>query len=92
MIKSFKHKGLKLFYETGSTAKINPRHADKLHNILQVLDYATEPKQLYFPAFQLHQLRGNLNGYYSISVNSHWRVIFKFEDKDIILVNYLDYH
>ncbi len=41
MIKSWRHKGLELFYETGSTAKINANHANKLHDILQVLDVAT---------------------------------------------------
>jgi len=37
MIKSWRHKGLKLFYDTGSTAKIQRKHADKLHDILQQL-------------------------------------------------------
>ena len=92
MIKSWKHKGLKLFYETGSKAKIQSKHAKKLHDILQVLDFATEPEQLDLPGLGFHVLRGDLKGYYSVSVNGNWRVIFMFDGSDVILVDYLDYH
>lgn len=37
MIKSWQPKGLKLFYTTGSTAKIQAHHTDKIHDILQAL-------------------------------------------------------
>ena len=92
MIKSWKHKGLKLFYETGSTAKINPAHADKLHDILQALDFVTTPKQMNFPGLDLHQLKGKLKDFYAVKVSGSWRVIFMFEGQHVILVDYLDYH
>jgi proteic killer suppression protein len=92
MIKSWQHKGLKLFYETGSTAKINSQHADKLHDILQVLDVATTANELNLPGFKLHKLSGDLKNFYSVKVNTNWRLIFKFEDHDVILVDYVDYH
>ena len=92
MIKSWRHKGLRLFYETGSTAKIQAKHADKLHDILQALDFATAPEQMNFPGLDFHKLSGDLKGYYSVTVNKNWRVIFMFEGKDAILVNYIDYH
>jgi proteic killer suppression protein len=92
MITSWKHKGLKLFYETGSTAKIKPAHADKLHDILQALDVITDPEQMNFPGLRLHKLRGKLKGFYSVTVNKNWRVIFSFDGVNVILVDYLDYH
>lgn len=92
MIKSWRHKGLKLFYETGNTAKIQVKHADKLHDILQVLDVATAPEQMNFPGLGLHKLTGQLKGFYSVKVSSNWRVIFGFEGSNAILVDYLDYH
>ena len=49
MIKNWQHKGLKLFYDTGSTAKIQSKHKDKLHDILQALDFVTAPEQMNFP-------------------------------------------
>lgn len=92
MIKSWQHKGLKLFYDTGSTAKIQRKHADKLHDILQALDFATAPQQMNLPGLEFHALKGNLKRFYSVKVNANWRIIFAFEDKDAILIDYIDYH
>ena len=92
MIISFKHKGLKLFFETGSTAKINANHADKLHDILQLLDVINKPEQMNMPGWRFHSLTGDMQGFYSITVNKNWRVIFSFEGSNATLVNYLDYH
>jgi proteic killer suppression protein len=92
MIKSWRHKGLKLFYETGSTVKINANHADRLHDILQVLDFATSPEQMRLPGLKLHKLSGNLKGFHSVSVSGNWRLTFKFDGQDAVLVDYQDYH
>ena len=92
MIKSWQHKGLKLFYETGSTAKINAQHADKLHDILQVLDAATVPEEMNLPGLKFHKLQGDLKRSYAVTVRANWRVIFQFEGQDAILVDYQDYH
>lgn len=92
MIKSWKHKGLKLFYETGNTAKIQKKHADKLHDILQVLDVTTAPEQMSLPGLDFHVLRGKLKGFYAVKVSANWRVVYAFEGQDAILIDYLDYH
>ena len=92
MIKSWRHKGLKLFYTQGSTAKIQPAHADRIHDILQVLDAATAPEQMNLPGLAFHALAGDLKGFYSVKVSGNWRIIFGFEGRDAVLVDYLDYH
>ena len=92
MIKGWRHKGLKLFYETGSTAKIQAKHADRLHDILQLLDFATSPEQMRFPGLTLHKLTGKLKGHYAVKVSGNWRVTFRFEGIDAVDVNYIDYH
>lgn len=92
MMKTWRHKGLKLFYEMGSTAKINANHASRLHDILQVLDFATSPEQMSLPGLKFHKLTGNLKGCYAVSVSGNWRLIFKFDGQDAILVDYQDYH
>jgi proteic killer suppression protein len=92
MIKTWQHKGLKKFYETGKTSGINPNHARRLTIILQLLDAAEKPKDLDLPGFNFHALKGELKNYYSVKVNGNWRIIFQFEEQDVILVNYLDYH
>jgi proteic killer suppression protein len=92
MIKSFKHKGLKLFFETGKTKGIQPAHAKKLRLRLAVLDEAQKIEEIDTPGFKLHTLKGDREEIWSISVNGNWRITFKFKDGDVYIVNYEDYH
>jgi len=92
MIISFVHKGLRLFYETGSVRGINPSHAKRLARILSFLEQAQQPLDMDLPGWQLHALKGDRQGYWSVSVSGNWRVIFRFVGTDIELVDYLDYH
>lgn len=92
MIKTFQHKGLKTFFETGSKAGIQPHHAPKLKRQLARLDVAKDSADMNIPGWGLHPLTGDLAGQYSISVNGNWRVTFKFEGEDAVLVDYQDYH
>ena len=92
MIKSFRHSGIERFYETGSKAGIQPKHADKLSVQLFALNRAKSEKDMNAPGWDLHPLRGELRGHWSIKVNGNWRVTFAFEGEDAILVDYQDYH
>ena len=92
MIKSFKHKGLQKFYETGSLAGIRPTHKQKLRIRLTALDTATEIEDINLPGFRLHALKGNREGLWAIDVNKNWRITFEFKDGDCYIVNYEDYH
>lgn len=92
VIKSFAHKGLSTFYYTGSARGIVPQHRRRLRLILATLDDAAVPEDVDLPAFGLHALKGDLAGMYSLRVNGNWRVIFAFDDEDVILVDYMDYH
>lgn len=92
MIKSFKHKGLQKFYETGSTAGIQPAHSQKLRMQLTALDTATILNDIDLPGFRLHPLKGDMQDLWAIDVNKNWRLTFKFVDGDVYIVNYEDYH
>jgi toxin HigB-1 len=92
VIRSFKHAGLERFFLTGSKAGIQPAHARKLENQLLTLDEAVEPLDMNSPGWHLHQLKGDLAGHWSIRVSGNWRMTFRFEGKDAILVDYRDYH
>jgi proteic killer suppression protein len=92
MIKSFRHKGLQLFFQTGKRAGIQSSHANKLSRQLAVLNEATCWEDVNIPGWGLHLLSGKLNNHYSISVNGNWRITFKFDAVDVILVDYQDYH
>lgn len=92
MIKTFKHKGLKDFFDSGSKAGIRPDHASKLSRQLLRLDIAASPADMNLPGWKLHPLVGELAGHYSITVNGNWRLTFVFDGDDAILVDYQDYH
>ena len=92
MIKSFAHKGLKDFFESGSKKGIQPGHAQKLARMLDRLDASTEPQDMNLPGYRLHPLKGNKNDMWSVTVNGNWRIVFYFIGPDAYLVDYLDYH
>jgi len=92
MIKSFTHKGLKLFYDTGSLKGIQAKHAKKLRMQLAALDTAHTIDDLNIPGYSLHPLHGNREGVWSITVSGNWRLTFEFVDGNIFLLNYEDYH
>lgn len=92
MIKSFRHKGVKDFFETGSLAGIQPKHAKRLAVQLDVLDDAICAEDMQVPGWKCHALQGKMKGFWAVSVNGNWRLTFRFEDSNAVLVDYLDYH
>ena len=44
------------------------------------------------PAWKLHPLKGNLAGHWAVWVSGNWRMTFKFEGGDALVVDYQDYH
>lgn len=92
MIKSFKHKGLKKFFESGSTAGIQTAHDTKILDRLTFLHTATCIEDMNLPGYRLHELKGKHAGHWAIDVSGNWRIVFKFEDGDAYAVTYEDYH
>jgi proteic killer suppression protein len=92
MIESFRHKGLKKFYEDGSMVGIQPRHAKRLRIQLAALETAMTIEDMDVPGFHLHPLKGADKGRWSIWVNGNWRITFEFQDGHAYVVDYEDYH
>ncbi|MDO3386062.1 type II toxin-antitoxin system RelE/ParE family toxin [Gilvimarinus sp. SDUM040013] len=92
MIKSIKHKGLKAFFDKGSTKGIRADHADRLRDRLTVLDVATSLDDIATGNWGLHPLSGKLKGQHAINVSGNWRLFFEFHDGNIHLLDYDDYH
>ena len=92
MIRSYRHKGLLRFAETGSKAGIQPAHATKLRILLTALDAASSPMDLNAPWYRLHRLHGEFDGHWAVSVSGNWRLTFAFQGEDAVLVDYQDYH
>ena len=92
-IRSFRHKGLKRLYEAGDKKEVPPSLAEKIADILLAIDEAQRPQDVgLFPGWRLHALKGDLKGFWSVSVTGNWRVIFRFEKGDAFDVDLVDYH
>jgi len=92
MIRGFRHKGLKLLFEKGDRRKVQSKHADKIERILARLEEASEPGNMDLPGFRLHPLKGDLAGFWSVTVSGNWRVVFRFEGGHAGDVDLIDYH
>lgn len=92
MIKSFRHKGIRQFFETGSTAGIQPEQAGKLARQLMVLNAAKSPMEMDVPGWRPHPLKGDMADHWAVKVNGNWRLTFAFDGEDAVLVDYQDYH
>ncbi len=92
MILGFRHRGLKRLYERGERGRISPQLVDQAEDILGLLDMAKNPEDMNLPGYRLHRLRGNLRGYWSITVSGNWRILFRFEDGNAFDIDLIDYH
>ena len=92
MIVSFRHKDLKLLYEKGNRRRLSSGHVDRIERILARLDEATEPRSMDLPGFRLHPLKGDLAGYWSVSVSGNWRIVFRFDGSNVRDVDLVNYH
>ncbi len=92
MIRSFRHRGLKRRYERGDVSRVGSDLSDRVALALADLDDARKPSDLDLPGYRLHPLKGDLKGYWSISISGNWRVTFRIEDGDAYDVDLTDYH
>ncbi len=92
MIRSIRHKGLKRLYEDDDPRGVVSEHAEKLRDILARLDAAGAAADMDLPGFRLHPLKGELKGFWAVTVRANWRVIFRVADRDVLDVDYVDYH
>lgn len=91
MIRTIRHKGLRRLFEQDDPRGVNPEHVDKLRDILATLHAAPAPEHMDLPGFKLHPLKGELKGFWAVTVRANWRVIFRFDD-GVEDVDYVDYH
>jgi proteic killer suppression protein len=92
VIRSFRHRGLKRLYESGDSSRISAALRGKVVRVLSALDAAGSPQTLDIPGFRLHPFKGELAGFWSVTISGNWRIVFRFEDGDAFDVDLLDYH
>ena len=78
--------------ERGEERRVRPEHRDTVRDILARLNASASPDDMDIPGFRLHRLRGDLAGFWAVTVRANWRIVFRFEDGHAVDVDYLDYH
>jgi proteic killer suppression protein len=92
VIRSIRHKGLKRLHEDDDPRGVLNEHAERLRDILARLDAAGDISDMDLPGFRLHPLKGELRGFWAVTVRANWRVIFRIVNRDAVDVDYIDYH
>jgi len=92
MIIGFKHRGLRRFYESGTTRGIQAAQAARIRLILGRLDASVNPQDMNLPGLYLHELSGNRKGTWSVRVSGNWRITFRFDGPDACDLDLEDYH
>jgi toxin HigB-1 len=92
MIKSFRHKGLRQFFEDDDGSKLPPDMLNRISLILSTLHAAQEREGMNVPTFRLHVLKGELKGFHAVTVRANWRIIFRLKNGDAFDVDFIDYH
>jgi toxin HigB-1 len=92
MIKTFRHKGLKLLFEKNDRRLVPAALADKIRRQLDALEAATVVQDLNLPGFGLHPLKGDRKGDWAVTVSRNYRITFSFNRGNAFNVNFEDYH
>ena len=92
MIQNFRHKGLKRFFEKEDSSKLPSDMIDRIRLILFALNVAVEIRDMDVATWRLHLLKGDLLGFYAVTVRANWRIIFRLENGNAFDVDFVDYH
>lgn len=94
-IESIRHKGLRQLYDEDNAKGVQASAADKLRKLLLAIETAASLDDLaMFPGWRLHPLKGDLEGFWSLTVTGNWRLIFKYEaaNNTASILDLIDYH
>lgn len=92
MIRTFRHKGLQRLVLEDDSRKLPQDMVARIKLILSTLDAAQEIEGMDIPTFHHHPLKGDLKGFYSVSVRANWRIIFLFVNGEAYDIDFVDYH
>ena len=92
VIENIRHKGLARFFEDDDRRKLPASQIDKIARILGRLNEAMTVQDMGLPGYKLHPLKGELIGFWSVTVSGNWRIIFRFENGSAYDVGLIDYH
>lgn len=71
---------------------VNASIRSRVANVLAILDAAGSPLDLEAPGNRLHELQGDREGVWSVTISGNWRLTFRFTDGNAHDVDLIDYH
>ena len=89
MIRRFRHRGLKRLFEDDDRRGLSAQQVEKIRRVLARLNRSSEPAHMDLPGWRLHPLKGELAGFWSVTISANWRIVFRFENGEAIDVDYL---
>lgn len=92
-IRTFRHKGLRRLYENGESRGVPSKLVARIVDVLAIIEAAPNVQKIgTFPGLRVHPLKGELAGFWSISISGNWRMIFREEAGEVFDLDVLDYH
>jgi toxin HigB-1 len=92
VVRTFRHNGLKRHFESDNPNGVRADQVGRIRGVLSQLDQAAQVTDLDLPGYRLHALKGDLQGFWSVTISGNWRIIFRFEDGAALDVDLVDYH
>ena len=92
VIENFRHKGLARLFEDDDRRKVPASQIDKIARILARLNEVVTVQDMGLPGYRLHPLKGELAGFWSVTMSGNWRIIFRFENGSAYDLDLIDYH
>jgi proteic killer suppression protein len=92
MTRKFRHKSLQRLFQHDDGSKLPPDMVERIRLILSALQAAQEVEAMNLPTFHLHPLKGELQGYFAVTVRANWRIIFRFDGGEALDIDFIDYH
>jgi len=86
-----RHQGLRALCERDDSSQL-PGLAPRLRRVLFRLHEEAPSGNADGLGIRLHPLKGNRAAQWSVRVSGNWRVVFRFEDKEAVDVDLIDYH
>lgn len=92
MIRSFRNKALRQFFETGKSRGLSVQDEGRVARILRALEAISRPEDMDLPGYRFHRLKGERKGHYSVRVTGNWRITFGWDGENATDVDLEDYH
>ncbi|MEO7027301.1 MAG: type II toxin-antitoxin system RelE/ParE family toxin [Caulobacteraceae bacterium] len=83
---------MRLLFDDDDRSKLPQNMIRRIGTVLLALDTARSVEAMDLPGLRLHPLKGELAGFWSLTVSANWRIVFRFDGENAFDVDFVDYH